>query len=695
MLFLQALDGAPVRKVVTRDGVQPAKLPYLHRGVAVTPLCLDQLAAVLDAAGRRGLYLVRGEPAPGQPLEGMRRTHRGRSPTIQEADQQWVLIDFDSLRPDVRGDEFVSDVARYSALAREALPPEYHGVACWYQATASAGIKPGIRLRLAFWLDRPVSNEYLRKRFIGNGTRQRPEYPVDVSLYTPSQPCILAPPEFDPSAPSRPLADDLRSGTLEGRAEVVCPVLSTRASATSAADLSRAARDVARSPEGARRDLLNKAAYRLAYRYPPEALPSPAIAASLLPAAVQAGLSEEEASQTLQAALRDGREKAQEDGQGWRADLVRDKDGRPTPTEANVYRIVQNAVPGLAFEPRSGSVWWTEPPPWGGEAPQRLKDGDALELCAWFQTVWGVSPGRQVVRAALEAVAALKTYDRLHAWIEALPPWDGTPRLDTFFIRHLGVDDTPFARAVTAAWFVQAARRVYATEEEPVRADHVLTLIGPQGLGKSTILRSLVPVGYCAESLPDMRDKDAALATSQAWIVELSELTQRKADKDVFKAFLTRTGDLVRLPYARSPIFLPRRCVFAATTNEIEFWTDPSGNRRFWPLQCRHQASPELVLAEREAIWAEAFVRAEHGDLSHLPPEIEQVQRKEVAEYEEPDFVLERLRAIPRKEMTYVQVLDAAGLRPGTRIKAQMRSLGWETRRTDKGFHYVPIGGTA
>ena len=90
------------------------------------------------------------------------------------------------------------------------LPPEFHNVSAWWQVTSSAGIKPGIRLRLWFWLDRPVSDDEA-KRWLADA-------PVDRSLYSPVQVHYVAQPVFDP-----PELDPvpLRSGWFWAHSNVV------------------------------------------------------------------------------------------------------------------------------------------------------------------------------------------------------------------------------------------------------------------------------------------------------------------------------------------------------------------------------------------------------------------------------------------------------------------------------------------
>jgi hypothetical protein len=57
------------------------------------------------------------------------------------------------------------------------VPEPFADASCWWQATGSAGVKPGIRVRLWFWLSRPVSDAEAKGWLRG--------CPLDRSLYTP------------------------------------------------------------------------------------------------------------------------------------------------------------------------------------------------------------------------------------------------------------------------------------------------------------------------------------------------------------------------------------------------------------------------------------------------------------------------------------------------------------------------------
>jgi hypothetical protein len=71
-------------------------------------------------------------------------------------------------------------IGRWCVVRRSRrYPPEFQNVSTWWQMTNSAGIKPGIRLRLWFWLDRPVTDDEA-KRWLAYA-------PVDQALYSPVQ----------------------------------------------------------------------------------------------------------------------------------------------------------------------------------------------------------------------------------------------------------------------------------------------------------------------------------------------------------------------------------------------------------------------------------------------------------------------------------------------------------------------------
>jgi len=129
---------------------------------------------------------------------------------LQEAPRRWLALDVDGLPLPLGGD--VRDVAGCGAYARLCLPSAFHRARCIAAASGSHGIKAGMRLRLWFWLDRPLTGPECRRWLRGA--------PVDPALFSPAQLTYTAAPVFDGGAPD-PLP--CRLAMLPGARENVAP----------------------------------------------------------------------------------------------------------------------------------------------------------------------------------------------------------------------------------------------------------------------------------------------------------------------------------------------------------------------------------------------------------------------------------------------------------------------------------------
>ncbi|WP_400229423.1 VapE domain-containing protein [Methanomethylophilus alvi] len=116
------------------------------------------------------------------------------------------------------------------------------------------------------------------------------------------------------------------------------------------------------------------------------------------------------------------------------------------------------------------------------------------------------------------------------------------------------------------------------------------------------------------------RPDDAAVGSLGGLVIELAEMkTTKGMDNDYLKGFISRASDHMRLPYDRCASENVRRFVIIGTTNEAEFLSDPTGNRRYFPFT----ANPEKAIVgfgeggfrSNEAkeyiiqVWAEAYQR--------------------------------------------------------------------------------------
>lgn len=235
---------------------------------------------------------------------------------------------------------------------------------------------------------------------------------------------------------------------------------------------------------------------------------------------------------------------------------------------------------------------------------------------AWLQKEYGVEFATSMVLEAALAAAEQNKFHPVRDWLSSRQ-WDGVARLDAFLPRYLGVRDSEYARAVGSKWMISAVARVY---EPGCQADHMLVIEGPQGAGKSSAARELVPIkSLYADTGIDVGDKDSFQNLRGKWIYELAEMASIKGrEVEKTKQFISSPKDTYRASYGRKSRDWPRQCVFIGTTNEMaSYLADSTGNRRFWPVTAG-TIDVKAIARDRDQLWAEAVQRYHAGEVWYL-----------------------------------------------------------------------------
>ena len=309
--------------------------------------------------------------------------------------------------------------------------------------------------------------------------------------------------------------------------------------------------------------------------------------------------------------------------------------GQPAKTTDNVLIILEHdpLLKGkMAFDvfANRGLVLGTLP--WDFREDRRQwTDVDDAGLRHYIEKAYGITGKERIYDAA--ALAAHKhTINDVQDYLTTLE-WDGVLRLDTLLTDYLGAEDNAYTRAVARKSLTAAVARAMTPG---VKYDYMPILAGPQGIGKSTLLR-LLGLRWYSDSLITFEGKEASEMIQGVWINELGELNGlSKSETNAVKQFLSRTEDIYREPYGRRTGAYPRRCVFFGTTNDSEFLRDRTGNRRFWPVDVGLHPATKSVFRDLEGevpqIWAEAFVRWQIGEPLFLSGEAEEIS-KQVQEF--------------------------------------------------------------
>jgi len=191
VMVLTAHDGKLLTKTIYRqeDGTLALRdydRAYEFRMEHVPVGSLADLRRILESLAPNQC-IVYGRIIPGTDTSRALRRHQhrdGEPATLEDAPHRWLALDAETLLPtDDNGKfDYTAEPERAAKLAISRLPFELHDHDCIWQLTSSAGLKPDVRLRLFFWLDRPLTGAEAKAWLCANlidptaGTETRSEF---------------------------------------------------------------------------------------------------------------------------------------------------------------------------------------------------------------------------------------------------------------------------------------------------------------------------------------------------------------------------------------------------------------------------------------------------------------------------------------------------------------------------------------
>lgn len=300
------------------------------------------------------------------------------------------------------------------------------------------------------------------------------------------------------------------------------------------------------------------------------------------------------------------------------------------PTIANVKAVIAGSpdVVQIAFDEflgrtliaRNGGDW------------QPFVDTDYGRLRERFDLLGFKPVSHDVVMNACRILADDHRIDTARDWVSRLK-WDGVPRIEASLISYFGAEDSPYSRAVGAYIFTALAGRAL---EPGVQADMAPVFVGLQGKRKTSIILALVPKSdfFVEVHLKDIHDKDQCRLIRGKLVAEISELRGlTTTDRESIKAWITRRIERWVEKYREHDTTYARRVILFGTTNETEFLDDPTGERRWLPVEVG-DTDPKALARDREQLWAEGaqrfrssgiawqdaerLARAEHAKFKHV-----------------------------------------------------------------------------
>ncbi len=386
----------------------------------------------------------------------------------------------------------------------------------------------------------------------------------------------------------------------------------------------------------------------------------------------------------------------------WKSNLLKKPRGGYEDCKENVALAMENhpLLQGIVgYNEFSARIEKLKPTPWSENLGEWSEEDD-LELSMWLASQANILfRSSSTIAEGVRLVASRNKHHPVREWLDSLE-WDGQDRLGTWLRDCLGAEGSPYTELVGALWLRQAVNRIL---NPGCKGDYVLILEGPQGLMKSSALRTMGGEWFSDAPL-DLNSKDAFMSISGTWIYEIAELDAfNRSEATRIKAFLTQAQDRYRPPYGSRMVTQLRQTVFAATTNNYEYHKDPTGNRRFWSVLCT-KVYLDVIKEVREQLFAQAVYEVRAGKQVYPTREQETlyiVPQQQMREVFDPwHEVIAKWLTQPEQALqerfTSAQILTGAiqmdiskidGQRSATtRIGSIMMRLGWRKAREPAGL---------
>ena len=267
------------------------------------------------------------------------------------------------------------------------------------------------------------------------------------------------------------------------------------------------------------------------------------------------------------------------------------------------------------------------------EAEEPMRDVDYSGVRNYIECVYGIVSS-QKIDDALALDVEKHSFHPIRDYLNSLE-WDGTPRVDTLLIDYFGASDNNYTRAAIRKTLCAAVTRVFYPG---TKFDMVLVLVGEQGTYKSSFVRKL-GMEWFSDTFSTFQGKESFEQLRGAWLIEMAELSGlKKAEVETIKQFISKCDDMYRPAYGRTVETYKRQCVFFGTTNDSDFLHDPSGNRRFNPInvdfeRATKSVKTDLTQDEVDQIWAEAYYLVKQGEKLYFDEEESELAKKSQTEH--------------------------------------------------------------
>lgn len=242
--------------------------------------------------------------------------------------------------------------------------------------------------------------------------------------------------------------------------------------------------------------------------------------------------------------------------------------------------------------------------------------------------------GADTIGRLISGVAKEKSYHPVRNYLNSLDPSLAADEefLNAFWKDLLGVESELECTIMTKT-LVAAVKRAM---EPGCELDFLPILHGKQGIGKTKFFSRLFSSDFFITCVNDGGDeRKELLSMYKAWCIEWGEFEYAygKKGNSATKSFVTRSVDEFVEPYGRGSKAHKRGFILVGTTNEDEFLTDPTGDRRYWIVKVTKKVDFDQVVQHRDILWATALKLYKEGYSVMLTDEQEAAREQHTQQF--------------------------------------------------------------